>query len=65
MATGRLDDIENIFNSRGINKGTVWLKLPSKLICYRRFFTSKRELDLPWKLFNLRVKPLTDKVMID
>lgn len=32
MATGRLDDIENIFNSRGINKGTVWLKLPSKLI---------------------------------
>ena len=65
MATGRLDDIENIFTSRGINKGTVWLKLPCKLICYRRFFTSKRELDLSWKLFNLRVKPLTDKVMID
>ena len=32
MATGRLDDIENMFNSRGITKGTVWLKLPSKLI---------------------------------
>ena len=52
MATGRLDDIENIFNSRGINKGTVWLKLPCKLICYRRFFTSKSELDLAWRWFQ-------------